>query len=769
MGIFDILKNNKKQTSKPLNTNLSGQSNGLNNKNRFSDVKYPFNTNLDLSTLYNNNSINSPLQQNPDQESSNSSLQAQNFDSVLESTTIEQMSNGTIQQNQNMYGDISNNQVNGSNGTEVDYNNNTPSYQKSNEQNKEVDPLDLELEKYLNMSPQNESSFQSSQLDGFQGTQYNEIGIKSNLNNTDLQQSNFSNPDSNLGKSENQRETQFADDIFSKELENELNNFTADSQQSSNTYSETSTSSEDLDLSQLIQDLETSSVANNNVGKSQSENINNNQAQSTYADQTQEFEIGDYIQFQNPNSQNQDIQSTQDYENTQFNANNSNSNNEDDKNKANSSTTSNANDEEDKEVLNIGDNLLQDEEFLNDNQKEEKKQEFTEEESPSDFIKFEKDPNTENKTIVDENNNEEMQTDSEQDISLENIENEISFKTEDIVNDDSISNSNLDASASIDDSSETAEKEIINESGEDEFIDFLKEDINTDDGLDINEQVENSNLENKKEESELGTNLVNQNNLVENVHSQNQNIQKDNNPTKLDKEKAKEELINNFQNIEFNHFFKTIAFVGLNSGFIDRKIERALVYVAKELVSKDYNILIDSNRSYGESILYGLNELSEDKVLGRVTGVFLKPMFANYSDFADVFKESYEYQAEIYSNFLEKMTAILSKSGLVIIPESTRIYAFSIFINMWTMSSLYGNKAKPIILIGDSWKQKVESLQNLLKLSKYDLDCLCFAKTEEEVLGLIFQLENEMSNKPKIRIPKIIDVRTEESEDCFMI
>jgi hypothetical protein len=421
----------------------------------------------------------------------------------------------------------------------------------------------------------------------------------------------------------------------------------------------------------------------------------------------------------------------------------------------------------------MANNISQEEEFLSNIKAENKKQEFQEEDIP-DFIKFEKDQDTQNKTNTSENisqNSQQVNTNNEQNVSLEDTENKISFDTEDSIgiNDDPISDLDLGNQISNGNTEYTV-KEQINNTREDEIPDFLGEDVDVENGLnDRNNQVETTNSENKKEQSELSSNLVAQDNLAEKAYPQNQAIQKDNNSAQSNKEKVKEELTNNVQNIEFNRFFGTIAFVGLNSGYVDRKIENALVYVAKELVSKDYNILVDSNRSYGESILYGLNELPEEKVSGKVTGIFLKPMFANYSDFADVFKESYEYEAEVYANFLEKITAILSKSGLIIIPESTRIYAFSIFINMWAMSSLYGNKAKPIILVGDSWKQKTESLQNLLKLNKYDLDCLHFAKTQEETLSLIAQLENKMSNKPKIRIPKIIDVRTEESETCFMV
>jgi len=785
MGIFDILKNNKKQTSRPLNTNLPNGSNGSNGSSKisFSDIQYPLNTNLDLSNLNNNRSDytfnNNLLPQNGNQQANinNLDIQNQNFENSSGPSTINNdyypNTNNYNTYNQpygSVYGEnANNNKENKLNGNGIGYNNtnSSTSQQKSNQ---EIDPLDLELEKYLNMSQENQNSFQSDQINEFQGIKDSDINMSENLNNKNSQ-NNFNNPSPTLENSRNPVDTELTNAFFSQETENEFNNVTENSRQS-NTYPETSTSEDDIDLSKLIQDLETSSITNNKTDTAIPSNMNSNQTQATDADQNQELRINDFIEFQSQNSQNQDIQSTQDYENTQFsNYNSNNSDDGDDGDEESTNSTSNTDDDEDtkknQDTFNMANNLSQEEEFLSNIKAENKKQEFQEEDIP-DFVKFEKDQDTQNKTNTSENssqNNQQVNTNNEQNVSLEDTENKISFDTDDSIgiNDDSISNLDLDNQISNNDTEYTIEEQI-NNIREDESSDFLTEDVDVEDGLNYtNNQVDKTSSENKTEKSELDSSLE------ENVYLQNQTIQKDNKSVNISKEKPKQELISNPQNIEFNRFFRTIAFVGLNSGYVDRKIENALVYVAKELVNKDYNILVDSNRSYGESILYGLNELPEDKVLGRVTGVFLKPMFANYSDFADVFKESYEYQAEIYSNFLEKMTAILSKSGLIIIPESTRIYAFSIFTNMWTISSLYGNKAKPIILVGDSWKQKTESLQNLLKPNKYDLDCLYFARTQEEILNLIVQLENKMSNKPKIRIPKIIDVRTEESETCFMV
>jgi len=354
MGIFDILKNNKKQTSKPLNTNLPNGSNGSNgsSKRSFSDIQYPLNTNLDLNSLNNDGNTyisNNPLAQNGNQQTSINDLDIQNLQSGFETNTINSNYypktnnyNTYNQQYPSAYQENANNQGNNLNSARYNNINNAMRQQKFNQ---EIDPLDLELEKYLNMSQENQNSFQSDQINGFQGIKDVDINMSENLNSTKLQ-NNFSNPSPTLENSRNPVDTELTDAFFSQGTENEFNNVTENPRQS-NAYPETSTSEDDLDLSKLIQDLETSSITNNKTDTAMPSNMNSNQTQSMNADQNQEFEIDKYIQFENQNTQNQDIQSTQDYEDIEFNANNSSNNDDDDTNEENTtSISSNANDEE---------------------------------------------------------------------------------------------------------------------------------------------------------------------------------------------------------------------------------------------------------------------------------------------------------------------------------------------------------------------------------------------------------------------------------------
>lgn len=208
-----------------------------------------------------------------------------------------------------------------------------------------------------------------------------------------------------------------------------------------------------------------------------------------------------------------------------------------------------------------------------------------------------------------------------------------------------------------------------------------------------------------------------------------------------------------------------IAFLGLDGGVTDQSTGNALVSVVKDLVKNKFEIVIDSKKGYGEHI-----SQTAASVKAGVKGIFLKPYLSNdFSLPAKQLTESFNTSL-VYSNYIERLKSIFSNSDVFVFFETGGLYNISLMTTLWAISKMYLGQNKPMVLVGDGWKKKIEALKELIGLTKSDVDAVIQISSILDLSEKLSQIENNYQSKTDMmNVEKVIDKRIEGDESDFIV
>lgn len=188
--------------------------------------------------------------------------------------------------------------------------------------------------------------------------------------------------------------------------------------------------------------------------------------------------------------------------------------------------------------------------------------------------------------------------------------------------------------------------------------------------------------------------------------------------------------------------FKSIGFVGLNHSEANTKIAEKLTELIKKLKTSNAKLVIDSANGYGKIILDSLDDKS------GLTRIALKP---KYSDYDDGTTEP-SIKTEEYTNYNDKIEALMKASDVLVVPEVGEINNIAFFMHLWSIAYLYFGQHKPVILLGKEWSTILTHLKELFKLSEEEVRAVTVCTTADEVVQKLLSLDAEYNTKPKFQI-----------------
>lgn len=210
--------------------------------------------------------------------------------------------------------------------------------------------------------------------------------------------------------------------------------------------------------------------------------------------------------------------------------------------------------------------------------------------------------------------------------------------------------------------------------------------------------------------------------------------------------------------------FKKIGFFGLNGPNSQDIPAEAVSNLIKRLVEKDIEIIIDSKNGIGETVISKLADLKK-----TYTGVYLTPLM---SDKAEAVNESIinkEGSAVLYSSYIERLRHLAKEPRLHVFFDAGGLANTTLFLSLWSIASLYPDNHKPIVLVGQNWKNFVNLLSQNGNIDENEMKVLTFVDSADQVLKTIENLNISFPSVTNTRPIRIVDRRVEGDESDFIV
>lgn len=206
------------------------------------------------------------------------------------------------------------------------------------------------------------------------------------------------------------------------------------------------------------------------------------------------------------------------------------------------------------------------------------------------------------------------------------------------------------------------------------------------------------------------------------------------------------------------NYFKKIAFLGLE-GFNDGNLQN----VSLNMLNNGFEIMVDSKNEASNMVLN-----ASDTKRTKVTGVYLRPLLGKTTDA----KENFDGNniSIVYSNYIEWIKHFAKESRAFVffnMPNVQSLSAFSLFLEV---SKLYGSQSKPIICIGEAWREKVNMISGMTNGNEQLENMIHIIPSINELEAKLSELNINYSNSVgRDVIDKVVDRRVEGDEKDFMV
>jgi hypothetical protein len=207
-----------------------------------------------------------------------------------------------------------------------------------------------------------------------------------------------------------------------------------------------------------------------------------------------------------------------------------------------------------------------------------------------------------------------------------------------------------------------------------------------------------------------------------------------------------------------------VAFIGLNMTGQNPSLSKKTKALSMALSQMGVEFFIDSNKGYGMDVISGASTNNS-----KVTGVYLKPFYSNYSDEAEIETQLNNYSSIIFSNILDRFKHLLKEAKIFIIPETTGLNNISTAMLFASLQFFYFGQHKPVIFFGLAWKNKFDELKKVFNLSDEEMKTMTFCSTNEEAIEAIKKLDSEFSGMPPVKMKQVVDLRDGDNEKEYLM
>lgn len=207
---------------------------------------------------------------------------------------------------------------------------------------------------------------------------------------------------------------------------------------------------------------------------------------------------------------------------------------------------------------------------------------------------------------------------------------------------------------------------------------------------------------------------------------------------------------------------RNVGFLGLNSNASGNQDE--IADLALKLSDHDLRIYLDSNKNIGKSIL----DKIKDNKGAHITTVHLKPFYSNYSDEDGETPNMSDYTVVVYSDFLEKLKYFIRECEAFVFPNTGGLLNLSALTTLLSFQYLYLGFHKPVILIGNEWRNVIEDLKSKNLLSEQDISSIIIAENSDQAMDHLKKSEEELLSNSKSKSKKFYDYREDFDEYEYM-
>jgi hypothetical protein len=211
-------------------------------------------------------------------------------------------------------------------------------------------------------------------------------------------------------------------------------------------------------------------------------------------------------------------------------------------------------------------------------------------------------------------------------------------------------------------------------------------------------------------------------------------------------------------------YFRDVALVGLNSDSTDTAYINLVKSLVNALKTSAARLIIDSSQGHGKAVLESLKDTGNLEV----NGAYLRPYFSAYSDEPNgEVVDVKNYTETLFSNFVERLRYLYTSSELFIVLDSKGLVNLADISFLLAMQKMYYGKHKPVILFGSGWKNKMETLNNML--NDDEKDKVYVVKDVNELASVLKEIEEGYTKSNYYSTKRVTDLRDIEDEKQFMI
>lgn len=178
-----------------------------------------------------------------------------------------------------------------------------------------------------------------------------------------------------------------------------------------------------------------------------------------------------------------------------------------------------------------------------------------------------------------------------------------------------------------------------------------------------------------------------------------------------------------------------VTFFGDSAVPEDSEIYKSVWKTANLLAQNGYAI-VDGG---GPGVMKAATDGAES-ANGHTVAIYWEPKLASHFEGKNI--SNITDESEGYSNYMERTLGLIEKGDVYVVCRGGT-GTVSEFGMVWALAKLYYGKHKPVILLGEFWKELVLAFQKTMLIDDKELGVLNYAVNSQEVLELIqtFELE----------------------------
>lgn len=212
------------------------------------------------------------------------------------------------------------------------------------------------------------------------------------------------------------------------------------------------------------------------------------------------------------------------------------------------------------------------------------------------------------------------------------------------------------------------------------------------------------------------------------------------------------------------NIFKKIAILGLDGPNINSLDLEGITQMSKELLAQKVEIILGTDKGLSNKLVSNIQNPKS-----RISTVSLHPVLAETGSEKVKTKSQTNNFAVIYSNYIEWLRHLMKEARMFILFDGAGLQNHSVLVNLINVSKMYGEGGKPLILIGESWKMKLDSLKKTGLFGNDDIANVHILNNTDELKAKVDELNAKYSSNSEPQYARVVDRRVEGDEKEFIV